>query len=288
MPEATLGPCGPWITTDDVIGFCGSRLGDDPDLATLQYAIDFATNILYRASGRRFMGICERTVQPCFGNNRGCSFGDWNSAFLWWAAGAMVDPIAYNYPYRFNGQWFDGGSCCAQRCWLPRVKVPGPIAGDAADIEVVIDGVVLPVDAYRVDRHREIVRVDGDAWPCGNNLTLDPSPYVGPNDGSKDGTWQITYPYGRNPDSAGIVATIKFASELALDMCGRTCELPARLKSISREGVSMDFADPLTFLQNGEVGIYLVDMWIKSVNKKGLDRRARLVDMTKTRNVTQR
>lgn len=286
MPEATMGPCGPWITPDDVIAYCGSKLGDDPDLATLNYACTFATNILFRLSGRRFMGLCDRTVQPCFGNNHGCCYSDWSSAFLWWAAGAMVDPLAYDYPYRFNGQWFDSGACCSQRCWLPRVKVPGPIADVT---QVVIDGVVLPADAYRVDRHREIVRVDGAAWPCGNDLTKDPSPYVGPNDGSKDGTWQISYVYGRGPGGDGELAATVFASEVALELCNSlACNLPARLKHIVREGVEMDFADPLTFLDDGKVGIYLVDMWIKSVNRNGLDRRARLVDMTKPRNVTQR
>ena len=36
----------------------------------------------------------------------------------------------------------------------------------------------------------------------------------------------------------------------------------------------MDFADPLLFLDKGQVGIYEVDLWVKSVNPARLQRRA--------------
>jgi hypothetical protein len=53
------------------------------------------------------------------------------------------------------------------------------------------------------------------------------------------------------------------------------CVLPQRLRSISREGVSLDFADPLLFLdQGGRVGIYEVDLWLQSVNPGKLMRRS--------------
>jgi hypothetical protein len=50
--------------------------------------------------------------------------------------------------------------------------------------------------------------------------------------------------------------------------------LPQRLRDISRDGVSMTFADPMDFLQRGEVGIYEVDLWLASVNPKKIMRRA--------------
>ena len=36
----------------------------------------------------------------------------------------------------------------------------------------------------------------------------------------------------------------------------------------------MAFADPLSFLDRGEVGIYEVDLWLRSVNPHRLQRRA--------------
>jgi hypothetical protein len=50
--------------------------------------------------------------------------------------------------------------------------------------------------------------------------------------------------------------------------------LPQRLKDVTREGVSMTFADPLDFLQRGEVGLYEVDLWLNSVNPNKIMRRA--------------
>lgn len=88
-------------------------------------------------------------------------------------------------------------------------------------------------------------------------------------------TWHITYEFGKPPPLGGQMAAAIFACQIALNRCGGDgCVLPQRLKDITREGVSMAFADPLEFLTRGEVGIYEVDLWLNSVNPKKIQRRA--------------
>jgi len=257
---------------------CCSGLKNPPNITQLQNAIDFATGILWRLSGRQFPGECPRLVRPCFGDNCGCgmqgwlqwpmggwSFWVWDQAAVGWAFPSL--------PYRVDGQWFNlGQGCCGGGCNLDGVTLPAPV-GDV--IQVVIDGVVLPPTAYRVEGYLRVVRTDGGHWPCTNNRAVDSSPYVGPPDGSKVGTWQIEYTYGRGPEKDGKIACARFACEIAKFLCNSDdCQLPQRVKNVVREGVTMDFMDPLTFLDDGKTGVYETDLWLQSVNPDRLQRRA--------------
>lgn len=262
---------------------CCSGLADPPNATQLQAAIDFATGVLFRLSGRQYTGICERTVRPCFGDGCGCgargwmqwpmggwSMIAWDQASAGWAFPAL--------PYRIDGEWFNIGSCCSGDCALPAVTLPAPVRSIT---QVVIDGEVLDPAAYAVEDYRRAVRRDGHHWPCTQDRSKDSGAYaddVPPsvNDGSRDGTWQITYEYGTIPDQSGITAVSKFACEVAKSLCNADdCNLPARLRTVTREGVSMAFADPLTFLdEGGRVGIYEVDLWLSSVNPGKVPRRS--------------
>lgn len=259
-------------------------------MTQLQQAIDFATAILYRLSGRRYPGICERTERPCYGNGCGCggpgwtqwpqggwSFWVWDQASMGWSFPSI--------PYRIDGEWFNSDTCCSGECALPSVDLPAPIG---AITEVVINGEILDPAAYAVEQFHRIVRLDGNNWPCTQDRSRESGAYVNDvppsaNDGSRDGTWQITYSYGRIPDESGLIATAKFACEIAKSMCNAAdCVLPQRLREITREGVSMTFADPLLFLdQGGRVGIYEVDLWLQSVNPMKLVRRSTVSRMDK-------
>lgn len=268
--EPGIGPCAPWITADDVFACCGG-LSQSVDLAG---PIAFATNVLFRLSGKQFPGVCSRTVRPCAGDNQGCGYGGATGPF-WnvWPVNALWQ--FPQWPYRDNGQWFNtalGG--CADRCYLPEVILPAAVSGVT---EVVIDGVVLPQSAYKVVQFEKVARIDGSNWPCSNNLRIDSSSYASQsmeNDGSKKGTWQITYNYGRSPGADGKMACAILACQIAKNQCGADdCTLPQRLKQITRENVSMAFMDPMDFLSHGLVGIYEVDLWLGSVNPYGQKRR---------------
>ena len=360
-------PCQPWTTPAEVRACCG---GLDPSY-DLTEAIQFASEILFRLSGRRWPGECERTVYPCAGSNCGCGGTTWDwfvaSGWEWVYAGFP------SIPYRFADGWINCWGTCVDGCQLSCFDLPG-VVNEVT--QIVIDGEVLDPSAYKVQAYRRVCRMDSAMWPCSNNLggthcvntntvaevTVDASggewslgvsygdvtasllfsatdtaatiesalgallgasvatvaggpgdvggtspyllefdvvalgetPTVSVSDVSltggaetvgldvletgclaSPGTWSVTYVQGSEPPPGGRIAAAMFACQIALNRCGGDgCVLPQRLKQITREGVSMDFADPLEFLDRGEVGIYEVDLWLKSVNPHRLQRRA--------------
>lgn len=249
-------PCQPWTTPEEVRKCCTEL---DPSF-DLEDSIAFATALLFRLSGRQFPGECERTVWPCRGDNCGCCLANWFGGQWWW----QYNPYpAWPVP-NSTGDGFVNIGRCSDRCKLERVKLPATVN---QIVEVWVDGELLPATAYKIEAYRWLVRVDGEKWPCHNNLAGE----VGDAD-----TWTITYTYGKPVPRDGQIAARIFACELAKARCGAENCLPSRLKTISRQGVDMAFADPLEFIDKGEVGIYEVDMWLKSVNPSKLKRRARV------------
>lgn len=177
-PPTTV-PCEPWTTPDDVRECCP---GLDPAY-DLTDAITFATEILFRLSGRQYPGVCDRIVYPCKGDNCGCDGVNWfallnSSDWIWGVVPSPGHPPAWPIPTG-DGTGFvnckiQGG--CQEKCRLDCLDLPGTI-NDI--IEVVIDGEVIPAANYRIKAYRELCWVgqfldqNGDirsSWPCSNNL----------------------------------------------------------------------------------------------------------------------
>jgi hypothetical protein len=82
------------------------------------------------------------------------------------------------------------------------------------------------------------------------------------------------------------------ARMLAIEFCkmwsGEDCELPQRVTSIARQGVSYTILDPQEFVAQGRTGIYFVDLFLKSVNPDGAKNRARVFspDLARARRLT--
>lgn len=251
-------PCEPWTTDEDIRRCCA---GLDLTFETDEI-IQFVSEILFRMSGRQFPGQCTRTIWPCRGSNCGCQ-KEWMSLTdrdEWY--------FLYNnypsWPVRTeSGGWVNLG-CCDNRCRLERVKLPATINEIVA---VWVNGELLDPSAYKIEAYRWLARVDGDKWPCTNDLTGEPGD---PN------TWTIEYLYGKPVPAGGRTAARIFACEMAKARCGAENCLPARLKEISRHGETMSFADPLEFIKDRETGIYEVDLWLNTVNPYKLQRRSRI------------
>ena len=80
----------------------------------------------------------------------------------------------------------------------------------------------------------------------------------------------VTYMYGSVPPTAGRRAARTLAEQLILAWRGdEDCELPARVTSISREGVSFTLLDSQDFLDDLRTGVYSVDLFLKTVNSAG-------------------
>lgn len=277
MSAPTTGPCSPWTTDEEVRGCC-SGLSKDFEL---DGAIAFASSVLYRLSGRQWAGTCERTVRPCFGDNCGCGSDRYDRYTYGWQAMNFPPWDTPTWPALIDGQIYNIG-CCGGLCELQTVTLPAPVGSIS---KVVIDGEILDPSAYRVVQHRRLARLDGVSWPCSQDYTRESGAYVDedppiPNDGSRDGTWQIEYAMSSEPDAAARFAASVFACEIAKGQCGADdCVLPQRLKEITRDGVSMAFADSLDFLESVKpprVGITEVDIWLRSVNPFGLQRRSKV------------
>jgi hypothetical protein len=161
-------------------------------------AAEIATDMLYRLSGYRYPGVCEQTVRP---QGQGC-----------------FDHLNY---------------CCCHR--LSIITLAGyPIR---EIIEVRLNGEVLPVDDYRLDRNRQLVRIGG-VWPSCQNLSL--------ADG--DGTLFVTYEHGLEPGSGGEV---------------EDCSLPAGTVRVTRQGVSIETQElGLWLLGSVRSGMPLVDAFL--------------------------
>lgn len=241
-----------------IVGECPAALDDEVATWTQQMAID----ILWRASGRQF-GLCASTYQPC-GALTECGFG--RGVDAWDLVGehrAPWDPWSDALLAQVRCGGCTGDCRCTEfdsiKLWHRRVR---------SVTEVVIDGMVLDPANYRLRRDL-LIRTDGLKWPNCQDLTVD----VG-----EVGTWTVSYVHGRPVPVGGSIAAGILACQLGLALSAPDdCALPKHVQSVTRQGVSVSFLDPMQFLKDGETGVYEVDLWLASVNPNRLVRRARVM-----------
>ena len=194
--------CEPWTTADKLC--CEDVVGVDcetgePVVSTYAWSdaelIEAASAILFRATCRLYPGLCEVTIRPCVS----C---------------------------RCNQSPCD----CARRYPFIDLQERYPVV--SVD-EVLVDGVALPVNAYRVDDYHRLVRVDGECWPRCNNL-VDPTTDVG--------TMQVSYTAGRQPPVELRMAAAELACEMKRACSGGDCSFPRNVTSVTRQGVTMNVA----------------------------------------------
>ena len=244
--------CTPWVTADQLEDRC-----DVPAIASVfdeETAVQIASEILHVLTGRQYPGICSETLRPC--PSPGYLPQDSALPFGW-------------YPIRIGGQWLNSGWCgchssadCGCAC-IPQLELG---RDDVLTVDqVLIDGAVLGAANYRLDHNRWLVRIDDSTWPCCQDLT-EPT--------TETGTWSVTITYGRPIPSSLENAAMVLACELVKAKVGVDCALPARVQTLTRQGVSMALLDPQEFLSQGRTGLYEVDLAIAAFNPIGLRRRA--------------
>ena len=160
----------------------------------------------------------------------------------------------------------DACACSFYACGCDRLAAVWLRSDVLTVTEVDIAGEILDPDLYRLDG-AYLVRLDGGAWPCCQNM--------GAAVGQPD-TFTITVTYGAAVPAAGLAAAKALTSELVRSCTpGESCDLPSRVTSITRQGVSMVMLDPMNFLDNGRTGLYAVDLFLSTVNPHGLRRPSR-------------
>ena len=135
---------------------------------------------------------------------------------------------------------------CAQCCAPNQVRLPVsyPVVPDS--VTILEDGV--PFTQFRVERNFYIVRTDGSNFRRNS---------FGIGDGIET---TIEYSYGRVPPPELVMAAQELACELkkACSYDG-DCRLDPRVRSVARQGLSMDLIDLKQLLSNGKTGLPMVD-----------------------------
>jgi hypothetical protein len=82
--------------------------------------------------------------------------------------------------------------------------------------------------------------------------------------GSWTGEVRVTYRTGSASELAMRAAAALTAELLKAEVGDRTCQLPQRVQTVTRQGVTFALLDPQTFLEQGRTGVYLVDLFLAS------------------------
>lgn len=248
MPVAPVGPCSPWeaIFPADVSSFPATGASG------VESAVAVATEVLWSLSGRQF-GTCDVVVRPC--RTQDAIYGP-------------LPQIGHGYtPYLDRSGAFWHNICGHPRngCGCgPMEQIDlAPMIPAIAVSGVTIDGAPVDPAAYEIQARRYLVRLDGGRWPSCQDLTADLT---------EEGSFGLTLRFGNEVPLAGRRAVGELAHELlkASNPGTGECRLPSRISSVTRQGVTMTMLDPMAFLDGGKTGLYLVDLWLGSVNPNRL------------------
>jgi len=246
---------------------------ETPDAALLYEEI--AGNYLRNWTG---YGTCPVLLRPCR--------SDCDSFSSFWGYGPFTRGTASRKssqgfgwgPVLINGQWYNlgcgvcGDDCSCSGGGAAALRLPGPVA---AITTVLVGGAPLLASAYRVDNHALLVRTDGGAWPTCQDMS---EPADGPN------AFSIDYLHGIEVPVGGQLAAGALACELAKAATGDTsCQLPRRIQTIARQGLTTSFLDSMDDLDEGRTGIWLVDSWVASVTNSPQRGRVYSVDIPRPR-----
>lgn len=209
--------------------------------------------------------------------------------------------VASNLLWAMSGRKYTGETIVTERytCTLrnnrmgpsDRTNSPVLFGGDVYNIpsgdydeysELVADG--LSPDARIRLRGRPVTKII--SMRNKNGDILDPSSYYLVDHSTihiKAGTpWtpcnvEITYAYGVPVPTAGKMAARKLAIEFARLWAGdEMCELPQRVTSVSRQGVSYTILDNQEFIDELRTGLYEIDLFLKVVNPDNARRKSKV------------
>jgi hypothetical protein len=216
--------------------------------------------------------------------------------------------IASNLLWAMSGRKYTGETIVTERytCTLRNNRM-GP--SDRTNSPVLFGGDVYNIPSGDYDEYSELTsdglspesRVKLRGRPVTriitirnrNGLILDPSTYYLVDHSTihiKAGTpWtpcnvEITYAYGIPVPTAGKMAARKLAIEFARLWSGDDmCELPQRVTSVSRQGVSYTILDNQEFIDELRTGLYEIDLFLKVVNPDNARRKSKVFSVDQPR-----
>ena len=250
-------PEGYPITDDkDVLCPALKRLDAPTRRAVERMAID----MLWSWSGR-FFGTCQEEVRPCRDRPhvKAPTYYQSRGGFI----GGSPPQRGGWLPILVGGEWYNiacgvcpsKSSCNCGPDAASALVLPGPVS---EIISVHLGGKLLPRDSWHFV-NETLYLLEG-VWPDRNNA-------IGDLLDSESGAWAITYMRGYSVPEGGQIAAGILACELAKAFArDSSCQLPSRVQSITREGVTMAILDEFSSLGEGRTGIWQIDAWLASVN----------------------
>jgi hypothetical protein len=222
------------------------------DYAYTEYtleAIKVASYLLWAMSGRKYTGVTTVTERyTCtLRNNRLGPSTKTNSPVLF---GGDVYNIPSGDYDEYSELTSDGMSPDS------RIKLRGRPVTKIHTIRNRTGSIIDPSSYYLVD-HSTIHIKAGTPWtPCNT---------------------EVTYSYGTPVPIAGKMAARKLAIEFARLWNGdEACELPQRVTSVSRPGVSYTILDNQEFIDELRTGLYEIDLFLKVTNPDNARRKSKV------------
>lgn len=219
-----------WVTTDELDDYADSEYAYE--------AVKTASQLLWALSGRKYSGlvtVTERYICASRAYRLGQSSRNYTPE--------LVQGQVYNIPFDEYDDYAelttDGMSPSS------RLKLRGRPVYKIHSVRDRTGQIVNPSRYYLVD-HSTLQARSGVPWtPC--NI-------------------EVTYTYGSPPPASGKAAARVLATEFVKLWNGDACDLPSRITSIARQGVSYTILDPQDFIDDMRTGLYVVDLFLKSSN----------------------
>jgi hypothetical protein len=214
-PPFQVDPADPWYRSDlwaQVSELSPELIATDEDKLAALEALEYASFVLHALSGRRYSPA--RTITEIYDTRVTLGYG------------------AEPYPVLINGSVYNVCNgcveCCCNVCGIfHRTRLRGqPIRSVDG---VWIDGVQLLPSNYLVLDNSVLGFTQVEV--CNAHCLV------------------VTYTYGSGIPPGGRLAVLKLATELLNYSRGGECELPARVTSVSRQGLTWTLLDPQEFLK---------------------------------------
>lgn len=230
---------------------------DNPSDPYGEVAINSATFVLWSLSGRKYNGVrtsTEQYVCPEYDLPAGCSW---------------VDESYFVTPGGYNGYVVSSVLSSNHQRYGVRIRLRHQPVRKI--LSVSVGGTVLPSANYYYIRNSSDLVIQDEA--CASLC---------------DGP-EVTYVHGTLPPDIGRFAAIELANEyVKFYNQDDSCSLPARVTSISRQGLDIQVYDPADFLDKGRIGLPLADAFIAATNPSRALKPAKIFSPDLPRGYTKR
>lgn len=214
----------------------------EPEHPYAPIAVSMASSILFNLTGEKFQGV--HTVTEYYSKDV-----DFDGTYR----PALIGGEMYNLPASSRAGTVTRASLGDRNLYLRHTPIRSVQS-------VTIDGRTLAPEEYSIRNRAYLVRSGNTRWNFDLNSEI-----------------IVEYSYGAPPPPAGVAAAIRLANELIFaEMGDDRCALPTSVTSVDRQNVSITVTDPQQFLNDGKVGIYSVDLFIKTYNPSGSRKKTKL------------